>query len=68
MFKKLGYMHGLWMLVHREGDRILVRYECRLREDLLIEGKLEPLDDSSTTKSIGGLATSRKSLKFESRL
>jgi PAS domain S-box-containing protein len=28
LFQKLGYMHGLWMLVSREGTRILVRYEA----------------------------------------
>lgn len=44
MFKELGHMQGLWILLNRAGERILVRYESRLREDLLIEGKLEPLD------------------------
>jgi len=43
MFKELGHMQGLWVLVHREGTRILVRYACRLRQDSLIEGKLESL-------------------------
>jgi len=33
LFQKLGYMHGLWMLVGREGTRILVRYEAWLRPD-----------------------------------
>jgi PAS domain S-box-containing protein len=35
MFARLGYMHGLWMLVTRKGTRILVRYESRLRPRLL---------------------------------
>src|SRR5437016_8207227 len=38
---KLGYMHGLWMLVGREGTRILVRYESWLRPDSYIEGHME---------------------------
>jgi hypothetical protein len=31
-FQKLGYMHGLWMLVSHEGTRILVRYGACLGE------------------------------------
>jgi PAS domain-containing protein len=45
MFSKLGYMHGLWMLVSREGERILVRYESFLRPDSLIEGHMEVVGD-----------------------
>ncbi len=41
LFAKLGCMHGLWMLVSREGTRILVRYEARLRPDSYIEGHME---------------------------
>ena len=41
LFQKLGYMHGMWMLVSREGTRILVRYESRLRPDSYIEGRME---------------------------
>ena len=41
LFQKLGYMHGMWMLVSREGTRILVRYESRLRPDSYIEGHME---------------------------
>ncbi len=41
LFQKLGYMHGLWMLVGREGTRILVRYEAWLRPDSYIEGHME---------------------------
>jgi PAS domain S-box-containing protein len=28
LFLKVGYMHGIWILVHRGGTRILVRYEA----------------------------------------
>jgi len=41
LFARLGYMHGLWMLVARKGTRILVRYEAWLRADSLIEGHME---------------------------
>ena len=44
MFKKLGYMHGLWMLMNRTGERILIRYEAWLREDSLVESKIEVVD------------------------
>jgi hypothetical protein len=41
---KNGYMHGLWMLVHRTGTRILVRYESmivvNMHLDLIEEGGL----------------------------
>ena len=41
LFMKLRYMHGLWMLVSRNGARILVRYESWLRPDSLIQGNME---------------------------
>jgi PAS domain S-box-containing protein len=41
LFQKLGYMHGLWLLVSRQGTRVLVRYEARLRPDSYIEGHME---------------------------
>lgn len=41
LFSRLGYMHGLWMLVHRTGYRILVRYEAWLRPDKNIQSNLE---------------------------
>jgi len=41
LFQKAGYMHGMWMLVSREGTRILVRYEAWLRPDSYIEGHME---------------------------
>ncbi len=41
LFQKLGYMHGLCLLVSREGTRILVRYEAWLRPDCYIEGHMD---------------------------
>jgi PAS domain S-box-containing protein len=41
LFSRLRYMHGLWMLISRNGARILVRYESWLRPDSLIEGNME---------------------------
>jgi PAS domain S-box-containing protein len=43
LFIKLGYMHGLWMLISRRGTRILVRYESWVRSDSLIESRMEVL-------------------------
>jgi PAS domain S-box-containing protein len=44
LFDKLGYMQGLWMLVHRTGERILIRYESWLRSDSFIESNIEVVD------------------------
>jgi PAS domain S-box-containing protein len=41
LFVKNGYMHGLWMLVHRTGTRILVRYEAWVRPDCQIQSNME---------------------------
>ena len=41
MFSKLGYMHGLWMLNHRTGHRILIRYEAWIRPDQNIQSNIE---------------------------
>jgi PAS domain S-box-containing protein len=41
LFSQTGYMHGLWMLVSRQGTRILVRYEAWVRPDAYIEGHME---------------------------
>jgi hypothetical protein len=41
LFSRLGYMHGLWMLVHRTGHRILIRYESWLRPDTNIQSNIE---------------------------
>jgi len=41
LFVSLGYMHGLWMLVHRTGTRLLVRYESWARPDCYIQRNME---------------------------
>jgi len=41
LFDNLGYMHGLWMLVHRTGYRILIKYEAWLRADANIQSNIE---------------------------
>jgi len=46
MFSKLGYMHGLWMLNHRAGHRILIRYEAWLRPDKNIQSNIELVQTS----------------------
>jgi PAS domain S-box-containing protein len=38
---RLGYLHGLWMLVHRTGYRILIKYEAWLRADANIQSNIE---------------------------
>jgi PAS domain S-box-containing protein len=43
LFMRSGYMHGIWIFVHRSGTRILVRYEAWLRPDSQIEGHMELL-------------------------
>src|SRR5882724_11104929 len=40
LFVRNGYMHGLWMLRHRDGTPILVRYESWVRPDCYIESKM----------------------------
>jgi PAS domain S-box-containing protein len=41
LFVRLAYMHGLWMLVHRTGYRILIRYESWRRWDANIQSNIE---------------------------
>ena len=41
LFSRVGYMHGLWTLVHRTGYRILIRYEAWLRADRNIQANME---------------------------
>ena len=41
LLSRLGYLHGLWMFVHRTGYRILVRYEAWLRPDTNIQANIE---------------------------
>jgi PAS domain S-box-containing protein len=40
MFVKEGYMQGLWLLAHHDGDSILVSYESWFRPDGLIESRM----------------------------
>jgi PAS domain S-box-containing protein len=39
--KPTGYAHGLWLLVSREGTRILVRHKSRVRADLLLQSQVD---------------------------
>jgi PAS domain S-box-containing protein len=41
LFIKNGYMHGLWMLVHRRGTPIIVKYESWVRPDCQIQSNME---------------------------
>jgi CspA family cold shock protein len=41
LFSRLGYMHGLWMLVHHTGYPILIRYESWLRPDANIQSNID---------------------------
>ncbi len=51
LFVRNGYMHGLWMLKHRDGTPILVRYESWVRSDCLIQGKMELVTTSTLRRS-----------------
>jgi PAS domain S-box-containing protein len=46
LFVRSGYMHGLWMLRHRDGTPILVRYEAWVRPDCFIESRMQLVNDS----------------------
>jgi PAS domain S-box-containing protein len=41
LLMQLGYIHGLWMLAHRTGYRIVIRYEAWLRPDANIQSNIE---------------------------
>ena len=43
LFLKMRYMHGIWVLVHRKGTKIIVRYESWLRPDGQFESHMELL-------------------------
>jgi PAS domain S-box-containing protein len=43
LFLKSGYMHGIWVFVHRRGTKILVRYEGWVRPDGQYQGHMELL-------------------------
>jgi PAS domain S-box-containing protein len=41
MFLKVGYMSGIWVLSHRSGTKLFVRYESVIRKDGLFESQME---------------------------
>jgi PAS domain S-box-containing protein len=43
MFLKVGYMSGIWVLAHRSGTKLFVRYESIIRKDGLFESQMELL-------------------------
>ena len=43
MFLKVGYMSGIWVLAHRSGTKLFVRYESVIRKDGLFESQMELL-------------------------
>jgi PAS domain S-box-containing protein len=43
MFRRLGYMAGIWVFAHRGGTKLFLRYETVMRDDGLYETRLELL-------------------------
>ena len=43
MFLQVGHMSGIWVLTHRSGTKLFVRYESVLRKDGLFESQMELL-------------------------
>ena len=43
MFLQVGYMSGIWVLAHRSGTKLFVRYESVIRKDGLFESQMELL-------------------------
>jgi PAS domain S-box-containing protein len=43
LFLKCGYMHGIWVFVHRAGTKIIVRYEAWVRWDGQYQANMELL-------------------------
>jgi PAS domain S-box-containing protein len=43
MFLQVGHMSGIWVLSHRGGTKLFVRYESILRQDGLFESQMELL-------------------------
>jgi PAS domain S-box-containing protein len=43
MFLQVGHMSGIWVLHHRSGTKLFVRYECVIRKDGLFESQMELL-------------------------
>jgi PAS domain S-box-containing protein len=40
-FLKVGHMSGIWVLQHRRGTKLFVRYESIIRSDGLFESQME---------------------------
>ena len=43
MFLQVGHMSGIWVLAHRSGTKLFVRYESVIRKDGLFESQMELL-------------------------
>jgi PAS domain S-box-containing protein len=43
MFLQVGHMSGIWVLSHRGGTKLFVRYESVIRQDGLFESQMELL-------------------------
>jgi len=41
MFLQVGYMSGIWVLSHRSGTKLFLRYESVIRKDGLFESQME---------------------------
>jgi PAS domain S-box-containing protein len=41
IFRKVGHMEGIWVLLHKSGTKIFVRYDAFVREDGLYESHME---------------------------
>jgi PAS domain S-box-containing protein len=54
LFAEQGYMHGLWVLVHRSGTQILIRYESWVRPDCSIKSNMEVVGVGYCPLSLSG--------------
>jgi PAS domain S-box-containing protein len=43
MFLQVGHMSGIWVLAHRGGTKLFVRYESVIRQDGLFESQMQLL-------------------------
>jgi hypothetical protein len=50
--QEIRLMHGLWMVVNRQGVNILDRYESWVRSGLMMEGTMQTVDLRSGEKLI----------------
>ena len=41
MFLQVGYMSGIWVLSHRSGTKLFLRYESVIRKDGFFESQME---------------------------